>query len=94
MTKSNLPPLRRAVVNSDDPAIKNYLPAGYWVVKVEGGKTYIEGADRGGWTLDGYVIPRLGSGMLYCEEILEDDDAEHDRFVEDCYNADCDNSLM
>lgn len=29
----------------------------------------IEGYDRAGWTLDGYVIPRLGSGLIFAKEI-------------------------
>jgi hypothetical protein len=29
----------------------------------------IEGKDNAGWTLDGYVIPRLASGLYFAEEI-------------------------
>jgi hypothetical protein len=29
----------------------------------------IEGEDRMGWTLDDYVIPRFGSGLIACKEI-------------------------
>ena len=29
----------------------------------------IEGRDVAGWTLDGYVIPRLASGVIWAEEI-------------------------
>lgn len=29
----------------------------------------IEGEDVAGWTLDGYVIPRLASGLIWAEEI-------------------------
>jgi hypothetical protein len=29
----------------------------------------IEGEDRAGWTLDGYVIPRYASGLIWAEEI-------------------------
>lgn len=29
----------------------------------------IEGNDDHGWTLDKYVSPRLGSGMMRCDEI-------------------------
>lgn len=34
----------------------------------------IEGRDDAGWTLDGYVIPRLQSGLIQAEEI----DLSHD----------------
>jgi hypothetical protein len=61
--------MRKAVVNSDSKSIAAYLPSRYSVVKVEDGKTFIEGEDFAGWTLEGYVIPRLGSGMFFCEEI-------------------------
>jgi hypothetical protein len=29
----------------------------------------IEGCDSAGWTLDGYVIPRYASGLIWAEEI-------------------------
>ena len=29
----------------------------------------IEGEDKAGWTLDGYVSPRLASGLIYTDEI-------------------------
>ena len=63
------PTTRTAIVYSDNPGIANYLPHRYHVVKVEDGKTYIEGEDFCGWTLDGYVIPRLCSGMFRTVEI-------------------------
>ena len=60
---------RFAIVRSDKPAIAAYLPSNYRVTRVEDGVTHIEGEDRLGWTLDGYVIPRLGSGMFGCSEV-------------------------
>ncbi len=62
--------MRTAVVHSDSPAIAAYLPSRYKVVEVKDGKTFISGEDFHGWTLEGYVIPRLGSGMFFCEEVL------------------------
>jgi hypothetical protein len=29
----------------------------------------VSGADMAGWTLDGYVIPRLASGLIWAEEV-------------------------
>lgn len=29
----------------------------------------IEGYDDGGWTLDGYVLPRLGSSLIIAQEV-------------------------
>lgn len=38
----------------------------------------IKGEDDHGWTLDGYVIPRLGSGLIWAREI----DLSHPIFKE------------
>lgn len=57
-----------------------YLPGNYHVThetlwEPYDGATYkvltfvIEGRDDRGWTLDGYVIPRYGSGTIGCREI-------------------------
>jgi hypothetical protein len=47
------------------------LPANYRVIGVElsTSRILIGGEDNAGWTLDGYVIPRLGSSLVYTEEI-------------------------
>ena len=34
-------------------------------------KVIIRGEDSAGWTLDGYVIPRLASGNMYAKETTE-----------------------
>ncbi len=60
---------RRAKVFTTDPAVKAYLPHRYHVVEITEHATIIEGEDFCGWTLDGYVIPRLNSGWFHCEEI-------------------------
>lgn len=61
-----------------------YLPANYEVyeeivertignVLIEGYhqsvRLIIRGRDVGGWTLDGYVLPRLASGLIGAEEV-------------------------
>jgi hypothetical protein len=43
------------------------------------GSFVIEGEDIAGWTLDGYVIPRLASGLLRA--------TEHASFAEACEAA-------
>ena len=52
-----------------------YMPNGYKVVGsgVEDGRTFylIGGYDDAGWTLDGYVEPRLASGLMVCVEVGE-----------------------
>ena len=78
---------RVAVVLDDaisEEHVQNYLPQGY-TAKIEylpgnqAGKTsnamriVIRGYDTAGWTLDGYVIPRLASGMIVAIEVFEND---------------------
>ena len=53
-----------------------YLPANYKVIHtgmthtvLEETVVVIEGIDRNGFTLDRYVSPRLGSGLMRCDEI-------------------------
>jgi hypothetical protein len=60
-----------------------YLPDNYCVLSSHDadphGRTknvVIEGVDCRGWTLDGYVIPRLASGLIGCKEYPSRHDAE------------------
>jgi hypothetical protein len=56
---------------------ERYLPDNYKVIHEgvdEESRTpkplfVIEGEDSHGWTLDGYVIPRYASGLIWAEEI-------------------------
>jgi hypothetical protein len=54
-----------------------YLPANYSLARfaVDDGRVValISGQDRAGWTLDGYVLPRLASGLYFGREV----DASH-----------------
>ena len=76
---AELKKFRYAIAHSDDwTEVAAYLPMHY---KVQCGTTIplghndvrevhvIAGKDNAGWTLEGYVIPRLGSGLIHCEEI-------------------------
>ncbi len=51
--------------------VAQYLPANYEVVTTEsfrsGSQVLVKGTDVAGWTADGYVIPRLASGLLTAE---------------------------
>jgi hypothetical protein len=42
-----------------------YLPENYSVTGGTDGEVIVEGKDNAGWTAEGYVIPRLRSGMMY-----------------------------
>jgi hypothetical protein len=43
--------------------VQDYLPHNY-NARLTGGRIIIEGEDDAGWTLDGYVIPRLTSALV------------------------------
>jgi hypothetical protein len=69
-------PTRTAVVTGARNAreVFAYLPDNYRVTgegyTIAGRPTVtIAGEDRAGWTLDGYVIPRLASGLMFAEEV-------------------------
>jgi hypothetical protein len=73
--------MRRAIVKGRGltfTQLERYLPSNYAIVKESGDvlptsdswmEFTIEGEDNAGWTLDGYVIPRLASGLIFAEEI-------------------------
>ena len=76
---------RAAVVTgglgADLDTVRRYLPAAYSAF-MRGDRIYIVGTDVAGWTLDGYVLRRLGSGLIAAREIAlseaGDDWADHD----------------
>lgn len=65
-------PRRYAIVTRRDitpEMVAAYLPGNY---RVEGSTSHgvvISGVDDHGWTLDRYVAPRLGSGLMGCWEV-------------------------
>jgi hypothetical protein len=54
-----------------------YLPGNYSVTGGRDGAVIVEGEDHAGWTAEGYVIPRLASGMMVGRE----EQAERDQLV-------------
>ena len=78
---------RVAVVLDDDISeehVQDYLPQGY-TAKIEylpattpltsnATRIVIRGYDIAGWTLDGYVIPRLASGLIVADEVFDGND--------------------
>lgn len=71
-------PMRYALVSADasrGETLKSYMPGNFEVLgrtPIQGTNTVqwlIGGRDSHGWTLDGYVLPRLASGMYYGVEI-------------------------
>ena len=49
--------------------VRNYLPQNYKAyLDPFSDEIVINGVDRAGWTLDGYVIPRLASGLIVAKE--------------------------
>jgi hypothetical protein len=55
--------------NSMAERVANYLPSNYKVTDASNTGVTITGEDSGGWTLDGYVLPRLASGLIFGEEV-------------------------
>ncbi|GIV03667.1 MAG: hypothetical protein KatS3mg015_2497 [Fimbriimonadales bacterium] len=59
----------------DTRVVSRYLPDNYEVLGVVPGEfpgeqgIVIGGEDVAGWTLDGYVLPRLASGRIFGHEI-------------------------
>lgn len=53
--------------------VPSYLPSNYRITQTgideQGEYVLIEGTDHAGWTLGGYVQPRLASGLYSCEEL-------------------------
>lgn len=67
-------PRRFLLVETDDQRqVAAYLPRNYKVISSYGNNTIVAGYDNCGWTLDDYVIPRLGSGWIHGEEITSDE---------------------
>lgn len=59
--------------------VEGYLPDNYKVASCirYKGKTVvmIKGEDKAGWTLDGYVLPRLATGLMFGYEITKGGEA-------------------
>lgn len=64
--------MRRAVIThmvEDLETVRRYLPSNYTAERNMFDAIVIEGEDFAGWTLDGYVIPRLASGLYHAAEV-------------------------
>jgi hypothetical protein len=61
---------RYALIRTNAPSqVAAYLPENYSVEGItESGIVAIGGEDHAGWTLDGYVLPRLASGLHFGTE--------------------------
>lgn len=70
----NTNPIRKAVINRTASLnqVEQYLPANYSACTTAD-RIVISGQDNAGWTLDGYVIPRLASGLIFAEEVPAED---------------------
>jgi hypothetical protein len=73
---------RYAIVRTrSEDEVEFYLPINYHVRSVSSSMpdgqvdVLIFGKDEGGWTLDGYVLPRLASGLIYGHEYKTKDEA-------------------
>lgn len=65
--------------------VERYLPANYNVIYHDSSKIIIRGEDDHGWTLDDYVIPRLGSGLIHAAEVRPGALCHHALPAETCH---------
>jgi hypothetical protein len=68
-------PMRYAILplsEADAEQLRAYLPGNYALLRAQQlhtGMFVVAGRDHCGWTLDGYVIPRLASGLHSAREV-------------------------
>lgn len=60
---------RRALIEAPASRVEAYLPGNYRVLGGNATRCTVEGTDYLGWTLHGYVLPRLASGLMFGQEI-------------------------
>jgi hypothetical protein len=67
-----MPIKRYAIVtglHADAETVGKYLPSNYRVLGTTPHGVVIQGTDAHGWTFDGYIAPRLGSGLMRAVEV-------------------------
>lgn len=75
MTDTKRYALLHPACRSDLRDVQDYLPSNYTATLVvrfyckNDPDIVIMGHDRDGWTLDGYVLPRLGSALIAAYEV-------------------------
>jgi hypothetical protein len=78
MTENTTPTVRyaRVIARRGEDEVAPYLPGNYRVIgespsaEFEGrSEVLVAGVDNAGWTMDEYVLPRLGSGLIAGREI-------------------------
>ena len=73
---------RYALVTSDMgkapnlDTVRSYLPTNYRASVLANDTILVSGIDNAGWTLTGYVLPRLASGWIVAKEISEPEASE------------------
>lgn len=68
---------RSSTGRPEESEVARYLPGNYRVMGWSHEWVVIQGEDDHGWTLDDYVIPRLGSGLISAREISADTAIDH-----------------
>ena len=59
--------------------VRNYLPSNYQARMMQDDTILVSGVDNAGWTLTGYVIPRLASGWSVAKEIAKPEEQSDDQ---------------
>lgn len=73
MTENKIRYARVSTRRDSAESIARYLPANYQIVGTGKDHVIVAGQDNSGWTMDAYLIPRLGSGLISAYEIPEDE---------------------
>lgn len=68
--------IKRPRLADNAEQIARYLPDNYKIRGETDEFFVIEGEDNAGWTMDAYVLPRLASGLVWGQEIDEDEAAK------------------
>jgi hypothetical protein len=69
--------MRTALVSRDGTTpeqVARYLPSNYEVTATDAKIITISGKDVADLTLDGYVVPRLATGLIFAWEVIRQDD--------------------
>jgi hypothetical protein len=64
--------MKHAVIlnaNATERQVAAYLPRGWEVYRSAENFIMIRGEEVAGWTLDGYILPRLSSGLITAKEV-------------------------
>ena len=76
----------RKAVGGEGPVacrrVRAYLPRNFYTLGFDADYVYFAGDDADGWSYEGYVKPRLASGLLFSEPVSNEDPMKFTSCVE------------